>query len=161
MVTNKLGSFAAGLLVATTICATAYLFEPKEATSVESSAIASVSEMKKVLSSAGYVIKTEEEWNEHKQALETAETQSAELQKTEEETVEKEEEVVYKTILNVASGMTSIDVGRVLVQANITDSAMTFVNEVEKRGKANDLRPGTYEINSNMTIDDIILLVFK
>ena len=48
-----------------------------------------------------------------------------------------------------------------LVQAKIIDNAMTFFKEVEKRGLENDLRPGTFELDSNMSLDDAIKTIFK
>lgn len=44
------------------------------------------------------------------------------------------EVVVYRTIITVSPGMTSINVGEVLVRANIIDSAREFFNKVENRG---------------------------
>ncbi|WP_456275117.1 hypothetical protein [Bacillus sp. AK128] len=166
MSTNQKNSFAAGLLVATIVCGIAYFIEPSQAATISEVQELTEAEMKESLTSAGYIIHTKEEWNKQLAALEEVVVENETTSETEEttETIESEEEqeqVVYRTILNIASGMTSIDVGRVLVETNITDSAMSFVQEVEKRGLANDLRPGTYEINSNMTVDDVIALVFK
>lgn len=111
-------------------------------------------EMKNTLATAGYVIHSEEEWKAQLAAMDAVEEKV-------EPVVEGKETAVSSTILNVTSGMTSIDVGEVLVQAKITDNAMTFFTEVENRGKSGDLRPGTYEINSNLTIDEVIAMVFK
>jgi hypothetical protein len=161
MVAKQMRSFAAGIILATAICGIVYFSEPSKATSHVKVEKPSEEEMKNELISAGYVIQTEEEWNEHLEAVEALEVQETEEVNEEKPADEGEKAVVYKTILNVSSGMTSIDVGKVLVQANITDDAMKFFNEVEKRGISNDLRPGTYEIDSEMTIDDVISKIFK
>ncbi len=64
-------------------------------------------------------------------------------------------------MLTVSKGMTSIDVGKALERANIIESGMDFFNEVEKRGLSKGLRPGTYEIKSEMTLDEIISIIFR
>lgn len=162
MSTNPKNSFAAGLLVATIVCGAVYFLEPSKVASLPSFEEPTDIEMKETLASKGYVIYSQEEWKEQLSAMEVAAKEDVAAKSEEEsETNTTEETVVYNTVLNIASGMTSIDVGRVLVQAQITDSAMSFVQEVEKRGISNNLRPGTYEINSNMTVDDVIALVFK
>jgi hypothetical protein len=154
MVAKQMSSFATGLIVATAICGTVYFFGPGEVTSNQDIEKPSEEEMKNMLTSAGYVIHTEEEWKEQLATVEPAEIKTKPVD-------EGKETIVYRTILNVSSGMTSIDVGKVLVQANITDNAMTFFNEVENRGLSNDLRPGTYEIDSEMSIEEVISIIFK
>ncbi len=163
MNTSKMNSFAAGLFVATAICSAAYFLEPNEVTSdgssnevtsIEKFEKPSETEMKNILASSGYVIHSEEEWKEQLAAMDSVEAKDEPVD-------EEKETTVYRTILNVSSGMTSIDVGKVLVQASITDDAMAFFYEVEKRGLSSDLRPGTYEISSDMTVDEVIATVFK
>jgi L-serine deaminase len=154
MAAKLMSTFAAGLIVAASVCGAVYLLDPSEVTSTQTVEKPSEKEMKNVLTSAGYIIHTEEEWKEKLAAIEVTETKKGPVD-------EVKETIVYRAILNVSPGMTSIDVGKVLVQANITDNAMTFFNEVEKRGLSNDLRPGTYEIDSEMTIDEVISTIFK
>jgi hypothetical protein len=154
MVSSRMSSFAAGLIVAATVCGSVYFLGPSKVISTQTIEKPSEVEMKNALTSAGYVIHTEQEWKEQLAALEATETKKEPLD-------EGKESTVFRTILNVSSGMTSIDVGKVLVQANIIDNAMTFFDEVEKRGLSNDLRPGIYEIDSEMTIDEVISTVFK
>lgn len=152
MTANSIRSFAGGIIVAASVCAAAYFFGPSEAASEQKIEKPSVNEMKKMLTSEGYVIHTEEEWREQLAAVAPPEDK--------EEVVTKET-VIYHTMLSVSQGMTSIDVGQALERAKIIDSAMGFFNEVEKRGLSKDLRPGTYEIESGMTLDEIISTIFK
>jgi UTP-glucose-1-phosphate uridylyltransferase len=155
MIYNRMSSFAAGLIVAATVCGATYFLDPKEVTSKQVIEKPSDEEMKEQLASTGYIIFSKKEWEEQVAVLEAKEA-------TKVNPVDKgKETLVYRTILNVSPGMTSIDVGKVLVQANITDNAMSFFNEVEKRGLSNDLRPGTYEVDSDMTIDEVISIIFK
>ncbi len=160
-----MSSFAAGLLFATSVCASVYFFGPSEAASKVIVEKPTEQEMKSMLVTQGYVIHTEEEWQEKEAAVEaaaTTEEESAEEEvKEESNTVEVKEKIIYRTILNVSTGMTSIDVGRALVQGNIIDDAMKFFNEVEKRGLSNKLRPGTYELDSEMSMDKVMSTIFK
>ena len=173
MRTNVMNSFAAGLLVATSVCAGVYFFSPSESnTGTEASEVIEVTEsietetetqtvevpsekeMKDMLTTAGYIIHSEKEWKDN---LAKIEANNEKANSSE----DGKEKVVYKAVLNVSQGMTSIDVGKALVQANIIDNAMTFFNEVEDRGLANDLRPGTFELDSEMSLDEAINTIFK
>jgi hypothetical protein len=157
MNSNSMRSFAGGLIVAASICGAVYFLGPSEEKSIdtaEDKEIVSVDEMKSLLSAEGYVIHTEEEWNEQITAAKTDNKGN----KEQEEIVEK---VVYSTMLSVSSGMTSIDVGRALEQTNIIDNAFAFSKEIEKRGLSNELRPGMFEIQSEMSLDEIISVIFQ
>ena len=162
MTPNSLRSFALGLLIATTLISAVYIFGPSEAKSTEkttktvNSAQLSEDEMIDQLASKGFVIHTEEEWKNFL-ANNAKSTEKAE-KKSEKKS---DENIVYRTILTVSSGMTSIDVGNALEKGNIIDSGIDFYKEVEKRGLENDLRPGTFEIESGMTTDEMISIIFK
>ena len=116
----------------------------------------SVDEMKSELINQGYVIHTEEEWKDMLAAEKTAIDHAKNDAKN-----ETKEKIVYRTMISVTSGMTSVDVGRELVQAKIINSAIYFYKDVEKRGLSNSLRPGVYEIDSDMTRDEIINAIYK
>ena len=159
---NSLRSFAAGILIATSLIGAVYLFGPSEAKSTgkeEPAKVEKLSEedMVKNLTSKGYVIHTEDQWNKQLQAMNEKQEDTA-ADKNDENTDGK---VIYKTMLTVSSGMTSIDVGNALEKANIIKSGLDFYKEVEKRGLENDLRPGTFEVESGMTTDEIISTIFK
>ncbi|WJV29315.1 hypothetical protein QTG56_20560 [Rossellomorea sp. AcN35-11] len=114
-------------------------------------------EMVDQLTSQGFVIHTKDEWD--KQLARMNEKQAA---KTEDKKEQKNEtDVVYRTMLTVSSGMTSIDVGNALENANIIKSGLDFYKEVENRGLENELRPGTFEVESGMTTEEIIATIFK
>ena len=57
--------------------------------------------------------------------------------------------------------MTSIQVGEALEQMEIIDNAVWFYNEVEEQGLSNSLRPGVYELESGMSIQEVISAIFK
>ncbi|BCB02889.1 endolytic transglycosylase MltG [Bacillus sp. KH172YL63] len=158
---HSLRSFAAGLLIATSLIGAVYLFGPAEAKSSEKEApvkVEKISEDKMVeeLTSKGYVIHTEDQWN--KQLADMNEKQEKSENKKDEKSDGK---VIYRTMLTVSTGMTSIDVGNALESAHIIESGLDFYKEVEKRGVENDLRPGTFQVESGMTTDEIISTIFK
>jgi len=154
MTAKGMRSFAAGLIVSAGVLAAVYYSGPTEETKAQAPKSLTEEEMKTTLASSGYVILTEEELNEQIAAVEKKEPKQ-------DAAMEQKEKVVYRTIINVATGMTSIDVGNALVQGKIIDNARTFFNEVEKRGLSSELRPGTFELDSNMTMDEVIAIIFK
>lgn len=154
MKAKSMRSFAVGLLVAASVCSLAYFMDPNEAASKQQKVVQpTIDEMKSKLTTEGYVIHTDEEWEEQ--------LASAKAATDNKETEDVKEKVIYRTILNVTQGMTSIDVGEALERAQIIDKKMNFFNEVEKRGLSQKLRPGIYEVESGMTLDEVISTIYK
>lgn len=149
MKAEKMRSLAAGLIIAASLCGAVYYLGSNETASKTVTEKMSEDEMKSSLASKGYVVHTEEEWNKQLAAAKPAEQKP------------NEEKIVYRTMLTVTLGMTSIDVGKALEKAHIIKSAKDFFNEVEKRGVSTKLRPGTYDLESGMTTDEIIKAIFK
>ena len=112
----------------------------------------SVTEMKSLLADQGYVVQTEEELTKKLAAAKPV---------TDTSKNKTEQKIVYRTMISVTSGMTSVDVGRALMQAKIINSGISFYKAVEKKGLSNSLRPGIYEIDSDMTRDEIITAIYK
>ncbi len=171
MRTNTIRSFAAGIIVAATLCGATYFLSPAQAAKstkkVENTQkVEALSEdaMKNELTAKGYVIQTESEWNKE---LAAAKKEGETKKPTEKEKTaatekpEANEKIVYRTILNVTAGMTSIDVGNALKRAKIIDDPLKFSKEVEKKGVETKLRLGIFEIESGMTTDQIIEIIFK
>lgn len=154
MTAKTMRSFAGGLIVAASVCGAVYFSNPSEATTTTSQTEVkpSETEMKSLLASKGYVIKTEEEWNKQLAAVKDTTVQTKEATK---------EKTIYRTVLSVSSGMTSIDVGKALQRARVIKNGFQFSKEVEKRGVENNLRPGTYVVESGMTVEEIISSIFK
>lgn len=166
MKANIVNSFAAGLLISAGVCGAVYFSGSSKGENNSKKATAlTEEEMKTNLANSGYVILTNAEWEKQLTAIEEqkkeATTDKAKEETAKEEQPKKDAEVVSRTIVNVASGMTSIDVGNALEQGKILDDAMIFFHEVEKRGLSNELKPGTFEVDSNMTMDEIISVIFK
>jgi hypothetical protein len=156
MTSKSMRSFAGGLVVAAGLCGAVYFFGPGEATGTSEKL--SEDEMKESLASEGYVIHSEKEWEDQ-----IAEAQSVkDKAEAEKETVkEPTEKIIYRTVLTVSKGSTSIDVGKNLQKAKVIKNANEFSDAVEKKGKANGLRPGTYVVDSAMTTEKIISIIFK
>ena len=159
MTSNSIRSFAFGILIAAGVTGLVYFTAPNEANGNKESdtkkvvETASPEEMKKSLEDQGYIIHTTEEWNN---------VVSNSLEKEEEEQqTPGEEKVIYRTMISVSSGMTSIDVGDVLKQTGIIDDSFAFSKEVENRGLSSGLKPGIYEVNSEMSLDELIAAIFK
>lgn len=155
MKAESLRSLAIGLLIATGVCGAVYFFGPSEETTTEKAEKLSSEEMKTSLTSEGYVILTEDELNQK-----LAEVQ-VELNETVNNETEAPEKVVYRTMITVTSGMTSIDVGDALVSAQIIKSRKEFTDRVEAKGLVHNLRPGTFEVQSDMTMDQVIATIYK
>jgi hypothetical protein len=168
MKAKTIRSFAAGLILASGVCGVVYFTSPGKVVSTQTTELdpPNEDEMREMLTSDGYVVMTEEEWVEELAAVEAAKNEEADQAKDkkeekQEQSGEVKEVIIYRTVLNVASGMTSIDVGNALVKGKIIDNAKTFFDEVEKRGLANQLRPGTFELDSEMSMDEVMNTIFK
>jgi hypothetical protein len=153
---NLLSSFAAGILLATTICGVVYLTDDttvEKATAKSSDKVQlTASQMKEKLESDGYVVQTKEELEKTLLAAKNTETKPADSK--------EQEKAVTQVVVNVADGMTSIDVANVLFQAKLIPDAFKFTQDIEARGLQNALRPGSFTVNSQMSYDQIIGTIF-
>ncbi|MFH0067374.1 hypothetical protein [Peribacillus sp. NPDC056705] len=156
MTSKSMRSFAGGIVVAAGLCGAVYFFGPSEATGTSEKL--SEDEMKESLVSEGYVIHSEKEWEDQ---IAEAKSIKDKVEAEKENVKEPTEKVIYRTVLRVSKGSTSIDVGKTLQKAKVIKNANDFSNEVEKKGKANGLRPGTYVVDSAMTTEKIISIIFK
>jgi hypothetical protein len=162
MKVNILSSFAAGMLIATIISGTVYLSgdgnNSKSAVNgTQSSKKAQLSESDMIdkLATAGYVVQSKAEFDK---SIKDAKSSA---QKNDSKEAKKAEPTVYRVVVNVSEGMTSIDVGNQLVNAKIIPNAFKFSQDIEKRGVENDLRPGSFAVDSSMSYDQIIGTIFK
>jgi hypothetical protein len=161
---NLLSSFAAGLFLATSICGVVYFTDKSDTTKAptaknsENTASMKVqpseNEMKSKLASAGYIVQTKAEYDKN---LNKAKS-SAQKGSTKDN---NSSSAVTRVIINVADGMTSIDVGRMLESAKIVPNAFNFSKDIEGKGLENNLRPGTYVVDSGMSYDQVVSTIFK
>jgi hypothetical protein len=158
---NLLSSFAAGLLIATSICSVAYFSDKSD---VKTTAKTSENhtpeqvqlseiEMKNKLESAGYVVQTKAEYDKNIKKAKTTGKKTT--------SPENNNKTVTQVIVNVSEGMTSIDVGKMLVDANLIPDAFEFSKDIERRKLEQNLRPGKFVVDSSMSYDQIISTIFK
>jgi hypothetical protein len=158
---NLLSSFAAGILITTTICSAVYFSgsnEDQKATAKTSETKAaekvqlSAGEMKEKLETEGYVVLTKADYDKNLKEAKGSDQKQTSTEET---------KTVTKVIVNVTDGMTSIDVGNALVGANLIPNAFEFSKNVESKGVENKLRPGVYIVDSEMTVDQVIATIFQ
>jgi hypothetical protein len=153
---NLLSSFAAGILISTTICGVVYFSDTTSTQKVSAKSSEKVqltaTQMKDKLESEGYVVQTKEELEKTLQAAKSTETKPADSK--------EKEKAVTQVVVNVADGMTSIDVANVLLQAKLIPDAFKFTQDIEARGLQNALRPGSFTVTSDMSYDQIIATIF-
>lgn len=148
---NLLNSFAAGILIATTITGVVYFSSNNETTkAAKQTTELTVKEMKNKLETEGYVVQTKEEYEASTKEVKTSEPKETPAKET-----------VTQIVVNVSEGMTSIDVGNVLVQAKMVENAFAFSKDIESRGLQNRLKPGTYVVSSDMSYDEVVSTIFK
>ena len=159
---NLLSSFAAGILISTTICGSVYFADKSDnpkasAKTSENRTTVKISEkeMKNKLETKGYVIQTKAEYDK------IINDAKASVEKQASPDDNNPAKTVTKVIVNVSDGMTSIDVGKTLVQANLVQDAFAFSKDIEQKGLENKLRPGVYVVDSEMTLDQVISTIFK
>ena len=158
MTSNSIRSFAFGILIAAGVCGLVYFTAPngengnKETETQKVVETASPEEMKKSLEDQGYIIHTIEEWNQ---------VVSNSQEKEDGQQTPADEKVIYRTMISVSSGMTSIDVGHILKQTGMIEDSFAFSKEVENRGLSGGLKPGIYEVNGEMSVDEMIAAIFK
>ncbi|MED4127925.1 MULTISPECIES: hypothetical protein [Shouchella] len=151
MTRKTIRSFAGGLLIASGVLGITY-FIGNDQEAVSSSDFTE-EEMVAHLQENGYAVETQATWDELEAQLAEAQNTDAE----EEPSDNNEGEIAYRTILHVVPGMTSIDVGEMLEEAGIVDSAYDFYEEVDNRGLSNDLRPQvTGELTSEMSLSEVV-----
>jgi len=162
---NLLSSFAAGMLITTTVCGAVYLSGKSDTApvTVKSSAATSTvkvqpteKEMKQKLESMGYVVQSKAELDKQKQDAKASTATTTAAPKAQETP-----QPVTNVVVNVTEGMTSIDVGRILQSSNLVKDAFAFSKNIEGRGLEKKLRPGVYNVNSKMTYNEMVATIFK
>ncbi|MEH7743674.1 aminodeoxychorismate lyase [Neobacillus drentensis] len=157
---NVVSSFAAGILLATTICGAVYFTDDPvvtkaaaKPTKTEQKTVVqpTETEMKDKLLAAGYVVQPKAEYDQTLEAAKKAASTAA----------NGSQKIAYRSVITVTQGMTSIDVGKMLEKAKIVPDDFKFSKDVEKKGVEKNLRPGTFVVDTEMTYDQIIATIFK
>ncbi|WP_409272761.1 aminodeoxychorismate lyase [Neobacillus sp. SCS-31] len=154
---NLLSSFAAGMLLTTAICSTVYFTADTPKASGKTVKVElSDAEIKNKLETKGYVVQTKAEYD---QAV--ADAKAAAPKQPAPPENKSTDKPVTKVIINVTDGMTSINVGRMLVEAGIVKDAFAFSKDIEKKGLMNKLRPGVFVVDTSMSYEQVISTIFK
>jgi hypothetical protein len=160
---NVVSSFAAGILLASSICGAVYFTEdpvvtkaaPKPTKTEQTTVVQPTeAEMKEMLLAAGYVVQPKAEYDKTLDAAKKAASAAA-------NTNNNSKKIAYRAVISVTQGMTSIDVGKMLVKSKIVSDAFKFSKDVEKKGVEKNLRPGTFTVDTEMTYDQVIATIFK
>jgi hypothetical protein len=157
---NLLTSFAAGIFITTSICGGVYFSTKSEdAKPAVQKGTVSLNDMKSKLAAEGYVVQTKAEYDKN-----TKKTKSSDKKQKKDSTSKdiNSQQPVIRTTVTVSDGMTSYDVGKMLLAAKIiTNQPFAFSKDIEARGLQNNLKPGAYEVDSSMSYDQIISTIFK
>ncbi|MFP5108064.1 aminodeoxychorismate lyase [Neobacillus sp. C211] len=159
---NVVSSFAAGILLASTICGAVYFTEdpevtkaaPKPTKSEQKTVVQPTeAEMKDKLLTAGYIVQPKADYDKTIEATKKAASAASANNNS--------KKIVYRAVISVTQGMTSIDVGRMLEKAKIVPDDFKFSRDVERKGVEKNLRPGTFTVDTEMTYDQVISTIFK
>jgi hypothetical protein len=150
---NLLSSFAAGILLTTSICSVVYLTTDHASTKTKETdktitVQPSVKEMEKKLVAKGYIVQKKADFDKKETTTKQTATENDKPTKT-------------VVTVNVTEGMTSFDVGKMLIPTKIVSDAFEFSQIIEQKGLSNKLRPGTYVVDSEMTFDQVLSTIFK
>lgn len=156
---NLVSSFAAGILISTAICSVVYFtnngtVQIAKAPQNQVKAQPTENEMKSKLATAGYVVQTKADYDKSLNDAKAAAQKSAAPDNS------QQQKPVTKVIVNVSEGMTSIDVGNTLQSAGLIQNAFDFSKDIENKGLENNLHPGTYNVDSSMSYDQIVSTIF-
>jgi hypothetical protein len=156
---NLLSSFAAGILITTSICGTVYFTDKSDVSKASVKQIKvqpSENEMKDKLAAAGYVVETKAEYDKNIKDAKVAAPKGTPTPAN-----NQPNKIVTRVVVSVTDGMTSINIGRILENAKIIPNAFRFSKDVEKKGVEKNLRPGTFVVDTQMTYDQVIATIFK
>lgn len=163
---NVVSSFAAGILLASSICGAVYFSEDPvvtkaaaKPTKTEQKTVVqpTEAEMKDMLLAAGYVVQPKAEYDQTLDEAKKAATTAANAANAN----NNSKKIAYRAVITVTQGMTSIDVGKMLEKAKIVPDDFKFSQDVEKKGVEKNLRPGTFTVDTEMTYDQVIATIFK
>lgn len=156
MTKNGVRGLASGLLIATIVLSYFFYYhgendktKPSEQAQEKSSDSISENEIKAFADQNDMIILTETEYNELK---DNAGQEAEEPQ---------EEKVIYQLLLDVPSGTSSQEVAQRLEKTKIIDNAEAFMKDLKAKNLETAVKQGSYQLNSNMSIDEIIAIVTK
>ncbi|MFC4320779.1 MltG/YceG/YrrL family protein [Litchfieldia salsa] len=152
---NSLRTFAAGILLATSILAGLYFFQDKE----EIPPVVTDEDVKEYLSTRDDIVLIEkEEYEELVQFKEKANEKPVEEEQVQESV---EEKVITKYTLEIQSGMNSLEIARLLESVGIITDATQLNNYILEQNLAGKIQIGSYQLTSDMTPQQIADIITK
>ncbi|MBM7584680.1 hypothetical protein JOC86_001217 [Bacillus pakistanensis] len=130
-----------------------------------------------LLEKEGYTVLSEKEAKANEKQIAQLQEQLAQAPKQEEkteektdtkkepnqkqETVKKEEPKVYQAVLSITSGMNIVQISDKLAASKIIKSSDEMSDYLADKHYAEQIKIGEYEVNSEMTIDQIAKIITK
>jgi hypothetical protein len=167
MYKNTVRAFSLGIVFSVSILGIGFfsLEEPGKETTL--------AEAKKVVEKEGYTILTNKDYENMKNAAALAkktssldetskkeENQATPPQKQSTKSEEKSKETITYT-LEIQSGMNTEEIARTLMDASIIDDDKDFEQFLTDEGYSTIVQVGTFELNNNMTYDEIARSITK
>jgi ADP-dependent phosphofructokinase/glucokinase len=151
---NGLRAFGAGIILATSILAGLYFSEDNEVIPQE----ITDQDIEEYLDKRDDLVLIEE--GEYKELLQFKEKAN---EKPPEEPVQEnvEEKVITKYTLEIQSGMNSLEIARLLESVGIIEDATKLNNYILEQKLAEKIQIGSYQLISDMTLEEIADIITK
>ncbi|MFV8826651.1 hypothetical protein [Alkalihalobacterium sp. APHAB7] len=151
---------AAGILLATSVFAYMYFFQTThieiEQDDIEIPEIElSSEEMMDILKDQGFIVLDEEEYDLLLKGKEEAEREDIAL----EEEVDPQPQTIHYTIIEIQSGMSSMNVANYLEKVNVLEDTEEFLQFLRDNELTQQIKAGEFELNSTMTVEEIALTI--
>ncbi|MDQ0269450.1 hypothetical protein [Cytobacillus purgationiresistens] len=147
-------AFAAGVLISVLIIAIAYVQLDSKKTNIDLEAAAASIEKD------GYIILTQEEYDQLSKPLETHKTEASDDSTTKEAKNEQEQKpAVYELTIEV--GMTPQDIANQLHEADIVEDAHALETYIDEFGYSKKIQIGSFQLSADMTYKEIAELISR
>lgn len=161
MTKNGLRGFAGGLIVATFILSYVYYFQVDKTDANENGQNITKEDVENYALENNLIILTEEEFNQTNDANET-DTEPANKDENEKKEEPKEEQKqVVNVNFEITPGMSSEAVGSKLQDLKVISNKNDFTNYIKNQKLEASVKAGTFKLNSEMTVEEIVAILTK
>jgi hypothetical protein len=154
-----LRSFSAGVIMTTSILGVIYYNDDKSNLTFDTK------QLENVLHEQGQVAINQAEYDQLLQIRDSYNEYKENQQKENKEETNKEviieEKIITKYILEIKQGMNSMQISRQLENVGIINSANDLHSEITAKNLSSSVQIGTFQLTSDMTIDEIIKKITK
>ena len=157
---RSIRSFALGILLSVSLLGIFYFSEEKNP--VQEPINEQIA--KSYLEEKGFMILTEEQYNELESSIDEAKKTEKKLMEEQDSKQKDVEEVPNKDTtmkLEIISGMVSHDIAQVLEKNNIIDDADQFAIYLEENGYSKRIQLGVFELKTGMSYKEIAKIITK